>query len=380
MALKTKRKVLFVANIHKHFSAFHIPYINWLKSQGFEVHVAANDGSTRISEADKQFDISINRNPFSIRNIIALKDLKNILKKEKYCLVHCHTAMGSVIARLAAKKFRINNNLIVIYTVHGFHFYKDSPRIYWELYYKMEKYLSRFTDAIITINEEDYQIVKSNQFKNQYSFKTSGVGINTNKFNGLDFSDLASVRLRNKYSDEVFLIIYIAEFIPRKNHRFIIESIPILKENLENFKFIFAGRGVLKNEIENLAMENGVTSYIDFLGFRKDIGELIWMSNIGVSVSNQEGLPMNVAEEMYASKPVIATQIRGHVDLIDHGKDGFLFRKHDKKSFVAHIKYLYENPDKRLQIGEEAKIKSKKFELENCLSEMQSIYKQFLDV
>src|SRR5690554_3067251 len=116
-SLDIKHKILFVANIHKHIRAFHIPYIQYLQNQGYEVHVAANDGETRVDEADKQFDISINRNPFSAANITAIRELKNILSNEQYDLIHCHTAMGSVVARLAAKSFR-KKGLNVLYTAH----------------------------------------------------------------------------------------------------------------------------------------------------------------------------------------------------------------------------------------------------------------------
>jgi len=148
-----KGKVLFVANIHKHFKAFHLPYIQLLKELGYEVHVCANDGTTEIYQADKQFNLPINRSPFSLSNIYATRQLKKIIAQEQYQLIHCHTAMGSVVARIAARVFR-KGCVKVLYTVHGFHFYKGSPGHYWWMYYPMEKYLSRFTDAIITIDRK----------------------------------------------------------------------------------------------------------------------------------------------------------------------------------------------------------------------------------
>ncbi|AWH85134.1 glycosyltransferase family 1 protein [Flavobacterium album] len=372
------KKVLFVANIHKHFNAFHLPYINYLKSEGYEVHVAANDPETRIAEADKQYDLPINRNPFSKNNITAVRQLKKIIAKERYSLIHCHTAMGSVVARLAAKKFRKEGWLKVLYTVHGFHFYKGSPKMYWQVYYPMEKYLSKYTDGIITINEEDYALIKNSNFKNGETFKVPGVGINSDKFKGLSFSDAPAIRAKNGYSNDVFLIIYIAEFITRKNHKFILESVAKLQEKISDFKFIFAGRGILKETMEEQAGALGVNSKIDFLGFRKDIGELIIMSDIGVSVSRQEGLPMNVAEEMYAGKPVVASYIRGHSDLVDDGVSGFLYQPGDQEGFVSRIIELYNNKELYSKMSVAASEKATKFALDNCLEEMKTIYKRFL--
>src|SRR5690606_23765537 len=118
-------------------------YIDYLQKQGYEVHVAANDGVTRVDEANKQFDILINRNPFSFDNVKAIRELRAIIDREDYCLIHCHTAMGSVVARLAAKGFR-KKGLKVLYTAHGFHFYKGSSIKNWLLFYPMEKYLSAY--------------------------------------------------------------------------------------------------------------------------------------------------------------------------------------------------------------------------------------------
>uniref|UniRef100_UPI00404B6E46 glycosyltransferase family 4 protein n=1 Tax=Flavobacterium sp. TaxID=239 RepID=UPI00404B6E46 len=372
------KKVLFVANIHKHFRAFHIPYIEYLKSEGYEVHVAANDPDTKIPEADKQYNLPINRNPFSKNNINAIKQLRELIDVEKYSLIHCHTAMGAVVARLAGKKFRKDCDLKVIYTAHGFHFYSGSPKIYWWFYYPMEKYLSKYTDGLITINEEDYRLAIRKNFKAGHIFKTSGVGINASKFNGITFDNSDTIRKKNNYSQDTFLIIYIAEFITRKNHEFILESVPLLKEKINNFKFVFAGRGELKEATEQMAIDKGVADNIDFLGFRKDIGELIIMSDIGVSVSRQEGLPMNVAEEMYANKPVVASRIRGHIDLISHGESGFLFNTGNKQEFVNYISLLYSDKILFKKMSEKAKLSAQKFELPSCLEEMKLIYKRFL--
>src|SRR5690554_337423 len=381
-----KGKILFVANIHKHFRAFHIPYIQYLQDQGYEVHVAANDGETRVDEADKQFDICIDRNPFSLANIKAMRVLKNIIKSEDYSLIHCHTAMGSVVARLAAKSFR-KKGLKVLYTAHGFHFYKGSPKKFWWLYYPMEKYLSRYTDGIITINREDYDLVKNRNFKNEYSFLTSGVGINTTRFDKIS-ETFEELRIKNNYKTTDFLLLYIAEFIERKNHDFLIDSVIKLKDLIDsviklkektpNIKLLLAGRGRNMEAFKNLVKEKQLESFIHILGFRTDIGEIIKMSDIGVSVSRQEGLPMNIAKELYMGKPVVATKIRGHIDLIEHGENGFLFEKGNQQEFLNYVVLLKQNKDKYMTMSQSAKIKSQDFLLKNCLKEMANIYHQFL--
>ena len=130
------------------------------KDQGWQVDYCSA-GEENVLDCDNQYTIPIARSPFSLRNFKAYKELKKILLKNNYEILHCHTPMGGVIGRLAAKNLWITGKIKVIYTAHGFHFYRSSPLINWLLYYPMEKWLSNYTDIIVTINEEDYEKAKT---------------------------------------------------------------------------------------------------------------------------------------------------------------------------------------------------------------------------
>ena len=373
------KKVLFVANIHKHFLAFHLPYIQWFKEQGYEVHVAAGgDRNVVVPNADKMFYLSLERHPFKMANIKAYKELRRIIEAEGYCLVHCHTAMGSVVARLAARRERARGHLKVLYTAHGFHFFKGSPRRYWLMYYPMERWLSRYTDAIVTINQEDYELVKNRGFRNRDTYKIPGIGINTERLIVTDEETRHSLRREYGYDENAFIMIYIAEYIERKNHRFILEALPEIVKEFPNVKVLFVGRGVLMERMKALASTLHVEGHVDFLGFRKDIGQLIALSDIGISASRQEGLPMNMAEEMYAGLPVVASEDRGHKELVDNGGNGFIFKQGDTREFVSQVLRLAKDPGMRAEFGKSASQKMQRFTLENALKEMAYIYERYL--
>ena len=174
------KKVLFTATVDSHIIQFHIPYLKWFKEQGYEVHVATN-GDEKIEYCDVKHKIPFERNPIKINNIKAIFKLKKIIEEEKFDIIHCHTPMGGVVTRLAAINSRKKYNTKVIYTAHGFHFFKGAPLLNWMIYYPIEKILSNVTDCIITINKEDYELAKK-KFNAKHIELVNGVGVNANKF------------------------------------------------------------------------------------------------------------------------------------------------------------------------------------------------------
>ena len=176
-----KKKVLFVATVDSHIELFHLPYLKMFKDRGYEVHVAT-DSDKKIKYCNKKIKLPIKRSPFRFSNLKAIFALKKILKTEKYDIIHCHTPMGGVVARLAARKAR-RNGTRVIYTAHGFHFYEGAPILNWLLFYPVEKWLSRYTDTLITINAEDFERSKAKFGKRCLDIQyIPGVGVDEKKF------------------------------------------------------------------------------------------------------------------------------------------------------------------------------------------------------
>jgi glycosyltransferase EpsD len=371
-------KILFVANIHKHFIAFHIPYIVWLQQRGNEVHVAAGGEAVSVPYADKQFNISVQRSPFHWSNLKACRELKAIIRQEKYDLIHCHTPMGAFVARAAAASFRKTLGIKVLYTAHGFHFYKGAPFLHWLTYYPVEKLMSGFTDGIITINREDYELLSRKRFKNHVSFLVNGVGIDTDKLVMPVKRDKLELRTRYGYKADDFILICVAEYIPRKNHRFIVENVPRMAEQIPNLKVLLVGRGLLMEEMQRYAASIGAERYIEFLGFRKDVGALQALSDVGISASIQEGLPMNIAEALYSGLPVVVVKNRGSAELVKHGMNGFLVENGKRDMFVKYVAELFRDKPERIRMGKNAFESVQKFTLPEVIKQMSVIYNAFL--
>ena len=369
------KKVLFVANTLSHIYAFHMPYIKYFKELGYEVHVMANSNGQQAEGFDKYFDVKIKRSPFSLKNIMAYRTAKKIIDSEKYNLVHCHTPMGGVIGRLASRKIR-RQGARVLYTAHGFHFYKGAPKINWILYYTMEKLLVPHTDCVITINKEDFNNAKE-KFKSQQTKieKISGIGVDINRFSPAE--DKEVLKKANGYEGK-FLLTYAAEFIPRKNHRFFVKAAKVLVNKCPDVKFLFAGKGVLLEKTKKYAKKLGVAEYIDFLGFCTNMPDILRMSDVMISASIEEGFGINIIEGMASGLPVVASTVRGHKEMVKNEQNGYLIDIKNTNEFCEKIECLYYDKERYQKMSQNARIDAGNFRIESSLKQMGQIYKQYI--
>lgn len=371
-----KKKVLFTASIAKHLLRFHLPYLNWFKQEGYEVHIACEGGEI-VPFADKTFKVPFVRSPFSKGHLKAYQVLKELIDRESYSLVHCHTPMASILTRLASREAR-NKGTKILYTAHGFHFYKGAAVINWLTYYPVEIFTSANADAIITINEEDFELIKQKGNSKTEYFLIPGIGVDKKKFFPISDNEKNDIRAEKGFGREDFIAVYAAEFINRKNHKFLIEALALHKEKFPDLKLLFCGRGVLQKELEALVKKHHLETTVLFMGFRNDVDELYKIADLGVSSSKQEGLGLNLIEEMMCGLPILATTDRGHKEIVTQGENGFLFEQENKKEFIDYLTILYNNSLLRKEMGKKAFEMSHKFEVTNSLAEMTTIYKKFL--
>ena len=239
--------------------------------------------------------------------------------------------------------------------------------------------MSKFTDAIITINKEDFELLYEKKFYSKGKFQIPGIGLDPERLKTEKYNK-AQLKKELLFSDDDFILLYIAEFIERKNHKFILESIPPLINKYKNIKVLFAGGGVLKGKMEKLAENRDIKKNVEFLGFRKDIGKYISISDIGISSSKQEGLGLGIAEIMYNGIPVIVTEDRGHRELVVNNKNGFVFEQENNASFLEYVEKLFLNEELRNEMGISAKKSMEKFLIDNSLKQMSTIYKEYIEV
>ena len=373
-----KKKVLFVATVVKtHMMQFHIPYLKMFQEMGWETAVASkndyeNPADCQIPYCDTYYDIPFARLPWKLSNIQSYKMLKRIIDEGNYDIIHCHTPVGAMIARLAALAAR-KKGTKVIYTAHGFHFFKGAPLLNWLLFYPAEWLLAPVTDVLITINKEDHARALKQLHAKRIEY-VPGVGIRTEKFRELAI-DREEKRQSLGFGDQDFLLLTVAEMTPNKNHITILKALALLKEKEEfsNMHYLICGRGEMWASLEESARELGIADHVHFLGYRTDAPELYKASDLFLFVTLREGLSVALMEAMSSGMPIVCAEIRGNTDLVDNGISG-IFTENTPEAVAEHILDLYRNPQRRQALGQAASEKALLFDEKHVLQQVKDIY------
>ena len=373
------KKALVVANTLGFITSFLANDIELLEERGYKVSVACNTNYTHLNTKEfvEKYGLTVIDVGFPIRTlegtvvIDAVKKIKKALRKDKYDLIHCHTTIAAVLTRCC-----IHDNAVkVIYTSHGFPFYKGNFGLKERVFFEIEKYYSKYTDAIITICKEDFENAKRMLCKKVYLIP--GVGVDLNRFNIKKF-DREFYREQLGFSKNDRVVLSIGEINSNKNHKVVINALAKIQN--EHLIYAICGRELnekgKKAELEELAKSLGVR--VLFLGFRGDIPQVCLSADIGAITSFKEGLGVSGIEMLAAGLPLVGSNRQGIKDYVVNGVTGFLVEPSDSDSVASAI-------EKCLNISLQEKTKyncikmSEKFALEASKSQMKKIYDDILE-
>lgn len=358
--------ILYITTIDKTIYRFLIPHIKYLIEKGNTVEVACNilEYENKLLEGEniKCNNISFSRNPLSLSNKRAIKEIRNLQNKKKYDLIHVHTPVAAFITRYALK----NENVKIVYTCHGFHFYKGAPILNWMIYYPLERIAAKWTDRVITINEEDFERARKFKYRTKNEiYLMHGVGLKKEdyiieNFNRDDYRKSLNIK------KEDFMVLVLSELNKNKNHIQMINALEQMR-NRKGIKLICAGEGQYFKKLYQYVKERNLEENINFIGFRNDVKELIECSDCVALFSKREGLGKCLLEGMIMKKPLLATKTRGARTIIKEGENGFLVDIGD----VNRTSEIVENlRDKNLKLNisdEHREQKVQDYLLENVL-------------
>lgn len=381
------KKVLIVASVVSFIEWFNKENIQFLKEDmKCEVHVACNfdymddTDVVRTNEYIEQiknqgivlYNIRFARNPINLDNVKAYKKLKEIICKENYDLIHCHTPTVSMMTRIAGKKMR-KSGTVIMYTCHGFHFHNSSAKKNWVLYYPVERVLSRFCDYIVTINKEDYERAKKFHCRNVRYIP--GVGIDVDKIRNLKINKEKKRESIGVPKDKI-LMISVGELIERKNHEVIIKALAQI--NNPDIYYAIAGKGALKEYLSELVKKCNLEKQVIFLGFRTDVYELYQIADISAFPSQIEGLGLAGIEALAAGVPLISSNVHGILDYMVDGETGYMVEPENVCGYAEAIKKLVADPEMRINMRANCSKAAEVFDISNALNAMWNIYKEIL--
>ena len=320
------------------------------------------------------------KNPISSGNLAAFRLLRRILRDGRYDLVHCHSPSAGAIARLAVRSLPRKSRPVVFYTAHGFHFFRGAPKAYWLLVFPLERLLARFTDCLLVMNDEDFDTVTRHRFRAGRIVHVPGVGVDLDALDAAcAVSDKKSLREKHGYQDSDFLLFYAAELSERKNQGMLLDALARLIPAIPSVRLLLAGRDLLAGALQADAEQRGLAARVDFLGHRENIAEWLLLSDAVAASSRQEGLPVNLIEAMACGLPVIATAVRGHVDLIRNGVNGMLVPGDDAETLVDAVLRFYNDPGFADAMAAQAVQDARAYSLARVLEVVGDLYESALN-
>mgnify|MGYP001864255117 CR=1 FL=1 len=378
------KRALIVANLAG-FASFLINDILILQDLGYQIDFAANGLKFPWGETKEKLDklnvsflqIDFNsKHPFAKENFSAYRQLQNLILKNHYDLIHCHTPIAGLITRLAARKIH-KNGVKVLYTTHGFAFHSKTSKKTWLIYYSMEKFASHFCDAMITINHEDFDNAKKMHCKNV--FYIHGVGVNVKKYHDVEI-DRAAYRKSIGVPEGQIMILSIGELSDRKNHKVIVDAVGGMSDK-NRYTYVVCGAGIegdTGKQLEQRAKEKGVN--LQLLGFRTDIPQIIACSDIGAIPSKREGLGWAGIQSLGGGVPLVGSNVQGIREYVVDGKTGYLCDPNDSIAFAKAISRLAQRNEKEKEDQKEECYKmALKFDISISREEIRKIYNQILE-
>ena len=355
VVFKTMRKVLYCASNPTHLRNFHIPYIQRLLSRGDEVWTLCS-GDFAAEGTFRRLNLSMRKNVLSPTNLLAAVRLAGLLRRESFDLICLHTSLAAFVVRLAVL-LAGKGKTRVVNTVHGYLFDDRTFFLKRQLLLLPELLLRRMTDRVVVMNEWDRVLAEKHRLGREIVW-IPGVGVDFSRFSG---GEREKLRAALGINPEDILLLYPAEFSGRKNQRFLIRAMTKLPERVF---LALPGEGSLLEDCRRACDSLGLQRRVLFPGQLRDLSDWYAAADICVSASRYEGLPFNIMEGMHAARPVVASRIKGHRDLVKEGAGGFLFTWGDEEEYLDCVRTLLEDGELRRIMGEKNRRSAEAYALE----------------
>lgn len=362
------KKVLFTASTASHILNFHLPYLQRFQEAGWLVHVACGGQMAEIPYTDRLTALPLKKSMYAAENFRAAAMLREQMQAEKYELICTHTSLAAFFTRLAVQGMK--NRPVVVNMVHGYLFDEKTSWLKRNILLAAERFTATVTDLVLTMNQYDYETAVKYRLGKKIA-PIPGVGVDFSQLERLSPESRTAFRERVGIPDDAFVLIYAAEFSRRKSQPVLIRGMAQLPER---FMLILAGNGELLPACQTLTERLGVTNRVLFPGHVSLVGQWYSMADAAVSASRSEGLPFNIMEAMHAGLPIIASDVKGHRDLIVHEETGLLYPYGDSDACAKQVLRLAESVKLRQNLASNAQTAVEKYDIARVLPKVWAEY------
>ena len=378
------KKVLFITTVSGFLYHFEMSNVRILQDMGYEVHYAAN-GNTQVYKTDETVKknsgvifhhVDISKSPKDVsRNLKAKNELVSLIRMLEIDLIHCHTPVGGMLGRLVGNACR-DTGVKVIYTTHGFHYYNGAP-VHYKLFDMVERRLAGYSDAIVTINREDFKKAQSYRLRQGGRvYMIPGEGTDISRFSVEKKTSVRhEMRERLNLGKNDFFLLSVGELSANKNHKTVIKSIAKIKD--KRVKYGICGAGPLKNQLREMIVRSGLQERVKLFGYRSNIDDYLYAADAFVFPSVREGLGMAAIEALASGLPVIASDNRGTREYMHDGENGYVCPSDSPSMFVKSIEKIRNmQAEERKKMETFCKDSVKRFDIQNVRPLMEKIYKE----
>lgn len=353
-------KVLQITNVSFTVKKFLLPLVDEMSKQKYDVHIACYKDQIGY-EIEKEgyvvHHIPFQRNLNVFSHLKSLLALMKLIRKERFDIVHSHTPVASLVARLSA---RLANVPLIVYTAHGFYFHENMKPIPYKINYLLEKIWAKyFTDKLFFQSKEDYELALAKGFQKPENLIHINNGVSGDRFNPVLYSRVKSRESLGITNEKV--IMFVGRLVREKGIVELLEAFPLVRDEMKEATLMIVGDSVtgdrdgldVEQLIQSMPMET--KERIRLLGMREDIPELLCAADLFVLPSYREGLPRSIIEAMAMGKPIVATDVRGCREEVFPDVNGYLCKAKDSSSLANTILEIMKDESKLKRFGESSR-------------------------
>lgn len=374
-------RLLIATSVPSTIAAFLLPYAAHYRALGWQVDAACNGGPTDpgvVEAFDRVHHVPWTRRPLDPANLLEAPNLLRALVREAdYDLVHLHDPIAAFVGRYALRGLRARGRPKVVYTAHGFHFFRGASPARHFVFRTLETVASRWTDRLIVINKEDLAAAQRFPIPTAKVRYMPGIGVDTSRYDpeAVSETDVERLRASLNLADTDRMVLMVAEFNPGKRHMDAISALAVADR--PELVLACAGVGPMMEQVRMHAQALGVGDRVKLLGYRRDIPALL-RASIGLLLpSEREGLPRCIMEASCLERPVIATRIRGVSELVNE-RTGILTEVGDIAAMAAALRSWVDDPATAEEMGRAGRLAMQAFDLRTVIGLHDALYEELL--